>query len=247
MGNHLDRFSNVAKNYAAYRPVYPEDLYRFIFSQVSRHNRAWDAGTGNGQVARRLAKRFSEVIATDISPEQISQAPRADNIDYRERAAEDTDIESGTVDLTTTAQAIHWFDIPAFAGEVERVSASGAILAVWGYTLVKLRPDIDRLVMHLYENILDGFWDPQREIVNRRYRDLSLGFTEVRCPSFNITHVQDQTRMLGYLRTWSAVQKYRQVRGTDPVLEIENDLVSAFDNKQITARTPVFLRLWKIS
>jgi ubiquinone/menaquinone biosynthesis C-methylase UbiE len=63
-------------------------------------------------VARRaipghLAKYFGRVIATDESAEMIAQAPRDPRIEYRVAEAEDSGIESHSVELVTVASAIH--------------------------------------------------------------------------------------------------------------------------------------------
>ena len=49
-----DLFSGHAGDYMRYRPGYPEALFNEILALTSRHELAWDAGTGNGQVAVAL-------------------------------------------------------------------------------------------------------------------------------------------------------------------------------------------------
>ena len=66
-----DRFSNHAPQYAAFRPTYPKELYNIVLEQTRSRGRAWDCGTGNGQVAIDLSRHFKEVFATDISVNQI--------------------------------------------------------------------------------------------------------------------------------------------------------------------------------
>ena len=94
-------------------PTYPGQLYDFIFRHLNHFTTAWDAGTGNGQVARDLARKFTSVMATDISPQQLKNAYPADNIFYS-LAAEETPFPGKTFDLITVAQAIHWFDVNKF-------------------------------------------------------------------------------------------------------------------------------------
>jgi ubiquinone/menaquinone biosynthesis C-methylase UbiE len=77
-----DRFSEQAKNYALYRPVYPEELFNYIISFVEEREIAWDCATGNGQSAVPLARHFRKVFATDISQKQLQQANKKDNIEY---------------------------------------------------------------------------------------------------------------------------------------------------------------------
>ena len=86
-----DLFSSDPRSYSLYRPSYPISLFDFLLTWVPIRDRAWDCGTGNGQVARELSKHFKKVFATDISPSQIKEAPKASNIDYSVQPAERTD------------------------------------------------------------------------------------------------------------------------------------------------------------
>ena len=69
-----DHFSGHAGDYARYRPSYPPELFRTVSALVTRHERCWDAGNGNGQAAVGLAEHFAEVVATDASADQIAHA-----------------------------------------------------------------------------------------------------------------------------------------------------------------------------
>src|SRR5437016_1337123 len=113
-----DLFSGHGKQYAAFRPTYPKELYDFIYSHVSNFENAWDVGTGNGQVARELSKQFDCVSATDISATQLENAFKAKNIFY-EIAGEQTSFSSNSFDLICVAQAIHWFSREKFYREVK--------------------------------------------------------------------------------------------------------------------------------
>jgi len=50
-----DHFSAVAARYAAYRPHYPPALVDALAERCERHELAWDAGCGNGQLSLALA------------------------------------------------------------------------------------------------------------------------------------------------------------------------------------------------
>lgn len=246
MAGTIDRFSKVAEGYARYRPHYPDSLYQFLSSLQPRRDRAWDVGTGNGQVAQVLSTTFREVIATDISPQQLNQAPALPNVMYRACAAEDSGIESASVDLITVGQAVHWFDIGKFASEAQRVGKPQAVLSIWCYTVLEAEPQIDMLVRHLYEDILNGYWDPQRTHIDQHYENLDFPFVELPCPQFQIQNTYGVHDVLGYLRTWSAVTKFLNQNNVDPVKEIEPDLIGIFGDRKIQCRTPIFMRAWRI-
>ena len=69
-----DHFSGHAACYQQFRPKYPDALFAYLASLCPGHGLAWDCATGNGQAAVALARYFSDVIATDLSAEQIEQA-----------------------------------------------------------------------------------------------------------------------------------------------------------------------------
>ena len=58
-----DNFSRQADRYSRYRPTYPDELFTWLASLVSRHDCAWDCGTGNGQAAVALAMHFETIFA----------------------------------------------------------------------------------------------------------------------------------------------------------------------------------------
>ena len=137
-----DHFSGIAKQYAAFRPRYPRELFDWIASIVERHHCAWDCGAGNGQATVDIATRFDRVIATDWSAEQIARAPARDNVEWIVAPAEAVPIQSGSIDLTTVAQALHWFDDDRFYTEVRRVSAPRAAIVAWTYAPPRMVGDV---------------------------------------------------------------------------------------------------------
>ena len=105
-----DHFSKQAAGYAKFRPRYPQKLFEYLGRVAPSRQLAWDCGTGNGQAAVGLASLFDRVMATDASEKQISNAQAHQRVNYRVAPAEESGIQSGTVDLITVTQALHWFD-----------------------------------------------------------------------------------------------------------------------------------------
>jgi hypothetical protein len=213
---------------------------------VKSFGNAWDAGTGNGQVAMELAKHFEQVLATDISASQLAQAPAAANISYSVAPAEASGIDGKSIDLITVAQAVHWFDLPSFTEEVRRVSSDRALLAVWGYDILRVSENVDALIDYLHSDVLEGYWDPHRFLIDDRYSTITFPFPAQPSRTFEMYHNRGPAAHVGYLRSWSAVQIYKQQHGIDPVLEIEQRLYDAMDGETMVCRTPVFLKLWQV-
>ncbi|MDH5182913.1 MAG: class I SAM-dependent methyltransferase [Gammaproteobacteria bacterium] len=95
----------------------------------------------NGQAAGALVVHFQQVIATDASIEQVRQATMIEGLEFCCAPAEESSFANHSVDLVTVAQALHWFDLPAFADEVDRVLVGDGVLAVWTCGLVDLWTD----------------------------------------------------------------------------------------------------------
>jgi ubiquinone/menaquinone biosynthesis C-methylase UbiE len=161
-----DLFSQQAAEYAKYRPTYPHALYKCIFSHVHHFDCAWDCGTGNGQAAVALAKKFKQVIATDVSETQILHAQSRTNIIYQVCPAEKTPFSSHSFDLVTVAQALHWFDFDLFYPELKRVLKPHGLFAAWSYGLARVDPQVDRVIDFFYDQLLAPYWDPRRRLID---------------------------------------------------------------------------------
>ncbi len=149
-----DHFSSHSGSYAEFRPTYPDALFSFLADCCSGHRLAWDCATGNGQAAHALTPFFEKVIASDASEAQINAAALHSKIEYRVARAEASGLDDDTVDLITVAQAMHWFDIPAFLDEAQRVLASGGVLAIWSYERCQVNADCDAVIHELYARIV---------------------------------------------------------------------------------------------
>ncbi len=216
-----DRFSGHSKVYQKFRPLYPDGIYDCILSHVKNRDSCWDCATGNGQVARVLASYFKTVNATDISANQLRQAPVISNVIYGQQRAESSNFPDHSFDLITVGQAIHWFDIPAFLKEVKRVGRPGAALAVWGYGLLQLGPPLDRKISHFYREVVGPYWDGERKHIDSAYTSIPLPLKDLSDLSgFQITKPMDFAALSGYLSSWSSVQNYISKNGNNPVDEL---------------------------
>ena len=222
--NFKDYFSKQAPEYTRYRPHYPAPLFAYLAELTIDHQLAWDCATGSGQAALGLVNYFEKIVATDASDRQIANATAHDRITYMVAPAERTEIASGSVDLIVVAQALHWFDLDKFYAEVKRVSKSAGVLAVWSYSLFRITPAIDRLVDKFYTDELGPFWPAERKFVDDKYQSIIFPFQELSTPSFKMEHRWDSDQLIGYLKTWSAVQRFKGTHKTDPVEAFAQDL-----------------------
>lgn len=224
MTHPADHFSGISKAYAAFRPRYPRELFDFLASIVAHHRRAWDCGAGSGQATTDLAERFDEVIGTDLSAEQIAKAPRRANVTWLVASAESVPIESASVDLTTVAQALHWFDHQRFYDEVRRVSAPGAAIAAWTYASPRMDGDVGVALHRLMYETVGPYWPPERQYVEQEYRTIPFPFQRLESPRLSLEESWTLEQVAGYARSWSATARYVAAGGDDPVVAFEAEL-----------------------
>jgi SAM-dependent methyltransferase len=242
-----DLFSKQAAGYARFRPTYPPALFDWLAGVAPARDVAVDVGTGSGQAAVELAERFARVIALDPSEAQLANAAPHARVTYRCAPAEATGVEAHTADLLTASQAFHWFDHPRFFDEARRVLRPGGVLAVWCYGLTKITPEIDAVVMELYEGYLGTYWDPARRMVERLYRGVAFPFDELAAPPFEMNVRWRLEQLVGYLETWSALVTYKQERGSDPMTTIGPALRRAWgDDEERTVTWELGVRAARI-
>jgi len=213
-----DHFSGVAADYARYRPEYPTALFDWLAEVAPRQLLALDCACGSGQAARPLAQRFTRVVATDASLQQLTSSPPIENVSLCAAAAEAAPVAAGTVDLVTVGQALHWFDLDAFAAEVRRVLVPGGVVAAWTYGLPQVDDDeIGAVVSHFITDTMWRYWPPETAHVIDGYASLELPFEALEPPPFEMAVGWTLPRFLGFTRTWSGVARWVEMHGDDPV------------------------------
>lgn len=244
-----DYFSGHASDYARHRPHYPAELFSYLASVAPEHERAWDCGTGNGQAAVGLAPYFDEVIATDPSEEQLRNAFPHERVKYRLAQAESAGVEPSSCDLITVAQALHWFDAAKFFSEARCALKRGGVIAVWAYSLCRIKPPIDSIVDHFYFETVGPYWPKERKHVDDGYRSLHFPFDEFPAPAFQIELGWNLDELLSYLRTWSPTRRYIEQHGTDPVDAVAQLLAPAWGGPEQEKRVnwPIHMRIGRVS
>lgn len=245
MSDFKDHFSGHAALYARYRPRYPEELFQWIASKAPGRQLVWDCATGNGQAAVGLAKYFDHVIATDASDKQIAEAEDHPKIHYEVADAEHAPLQDHMADAVTVAAAAHWFNLDPFYKEVKRVLKPGGLLALWAYTVCQITPAVQEVMGPFYHDIIGPYWPVERHHVDVNYSDFAFPFSEIVAPKFEMKADYTLAQWVGYLHTWSAVQRYVTASGKDPVSLILSDLSIAWGDPAM-ARTitwPLFMRV----
>ncbi len=241
-----DLFSRQSGDYARFRPHYPDALFQYLASLTETRSVVWDCGTGNGQAALKLTEFFEHVWATDPSTKQLSSAAKHPKIEYSAGSAERTTFNNHSIDLITVAQAFHWFKHSDFFEEAERVLKPGGILAFWCYELCEITPEIDKVVMKLYKDILGDCWEPERKLVEEGYKNIQLPMKEMTPPPFEMNAEWTFEHLVGYLGTWSALQTYIKKNNSNPIELVFEELRAAWgETTTRSVRWPLALRVGK--
>ncbi len=240
-------WGEIAAEYREFRPGYPADLFASLAALPSHRSLAWDCGTGNGQAARGLAAYFDRVVATDASPQQLQQAAPCPNVEYLVACAESCPLPDSSVDLIVVAQALHWFDLDRFYGEVCRVGRPGSILAATCYYEPSVNGAVDA-VLARYQEMVRSYWPAGREWVDAGYRTIPFPFDELPMDRRQLRLDTDLPRFLGYLNTWSASRAYLKANGHEPLDSFDADFATAW-GPAATVRTVTWqfnVRLGKV-
>lgn len=136
---HTELFTGKAEAYANARPGYPEATIAYIRSLVPPNAVFADIGAGTGKFTELIARSGYTVYAVEPNDDMreqltltLSPYPNAKIING---TAEATTVPSGSIDVITCAQALHWFDPDKFREECRRIGKHGIIvIAVYNNT-----------------------------------------------------------------------------------------------------------------
>lgn len=241
-----DHFSGHAADYARFRPGYPPALFDWIAGLTAGHDLAWDCGCGNGQASLPLAEHYARIQATDLSAEQIAQAPAHPRVAYRAAAAEDSGLADASADLVTIAQALHWFDFDRYYAEVRRVLKPGGVIAAWTYQLLRADPAIEAVLLDFYRRELGPHWPAERRWVDAGYQGMPFPFAELPAPAFEIRLRWQLADLLAYLGTWSASRRLMQAEGRDPMPALGERLAPLWGPGERSIVWPIALRAGRV-
>ena len=239
-----DHFSRQSADYRRYRPAYPPALVEFVASVAPARALAVDCATGSGQAAVALAAHFEAVLAVDGSVNQLARAEPHPRVHYAAALAERLPVGDRSVVLVAAAQAAHWFDFERFHAECRRVLVPGGVVAVWTYEMFRVDGPLDAVFDDFYRNVLGDDWPPERRYVEQGYRTLPFPWQELPSPGFVFEAEWSLEQVLGYLSTWSALQRHRDRLGEDPLVALEPRLVALWPRSgALRLRWPLHLRI----
>jgi len=123
-------FTQLAEQYAKYRPAYAPLVRDAIVGLLPARARAADVGAGTGIWSKMLFEAGCRVEAVEPN-EAMRQAGRAaePEITWVEGSAEDTTLPSAGYDLVSMASSFHWPDFDRAVAEFKRLLKPGGFFA----------------------------------------------------------------------------------------------------------------------
>ncbi len=138
-----DPFRGLASRYGSCRPDYPPAIFAALRTRYDERapgpvppRVVLDVGSGTGIATRLLRATFgtsATIIGLEASADMLLEAKRftpACTVTWVQAMAERLPSVDARVDLVLAAQAVQWFDRPAFYAECVRVLRRGGLLAV---------------------------------------------------------------------------------------------------------------------
>jgi SAM-dependent methyltransferase len=150
------QFGHAANVYDTYRPGYPQAIYDKIFSALPppRHT-ALDLGSGTGKFAHGLLNHFDTVIG--LEPDAQMAARLRENeprVVVRTETAEAAHFDAASIDLVTTAHALHWMEPAIVLARVTQWLRPAGIFAVCGGVF----PNPPGAIEHVVRGEFEDHW-----------------------------------------------------------------------------------------
>jgi hypothetical protein len=101
---------------------------------------------------------------------------------------------------------------------------------------------IDAVVNRYYSEIVGGYWPAERVLVEK-FEELPFPFAEIETPRFEMVAEWNVEQLLGYLRTWSATQRFMAAERQDPLKEAEKELGLAWGEKKRRVVWPLTVKV----
>ena len=132
------RFSDRVTDYVKYRPSYPMKIIEALidYFHISPTSIVADIGSGTGIFTELLLSNGLNVIGVEPNDEMRKYAEENlgdySNFTSIDGSAENTTLDSKSIDIVTVAQAFHWFNIDNSIREFYRIlKTDGAIVLLW--------------------------------------------------------------------------------------------------------------------
>jgi ubiquinone/menaquinone biosynthesis C-methylase UbiE len=155
-------FTQLAENYAKYRPDYSTVVLRALMDYVhaaSDEVQVADVGAGTGLWTRMLAEAGLSVWAVEPNDAMRQQGiayTDGTSVTWRAGSAERTNLPDQSVDWLTMASSFHWAELDNALHEFHRVLKPGGFLTVlWNPRNIQGHPFHEKIEALVYQLVPD--------------------------------------------------------------------------------------------
>src|SRR5271156_2661656 len=164
------RFSDRVENYVRYRPGYPPEVLNLLRDEcgLQPNHIVADIASGTGVFTRLLLGNGNSVFAVEPNAEMRETGEHLlesyDRLVSLAGTAEETTLQTGSVDFVTAAQAAHWFDLPRARAEFVRIlKLEGWCVLIWNERRTASTPFLQD-----YEQLLLTYATDYQEVRHER-------------------------------------------------------------------------------
>jgi SAM-dependent methyltransferase len=147
MKDPTQRFSSRVENYVKYRPHYPQEVIAELRNEcrLASNSLVADIGSGTGFLAELFLQHGNQVFAVEPNADMraAGEALLGKYAGFHSVAgrAENTILETRSVDFVVSGQAFHWFDRRVARGEFLRIlKPDGWVMIVWNDREIRATP-----------------------------------------------------------------------------------------------------------
>jgi len=169
ISNSTTRFSDRVENYVKYRPHYPREIITYLNESINfnEHKIVADVGSGTGISTELFLQNGNRVYGIEPNKEMREAGEK-----YLEKykyfisvngTAEETLLESDSIDVVVCGQAFHWFDVPKAKQEFKRIlKENGYVVLIWNSRKIDTS---DFLIA--YENLLLKYGTDYEKVIHK--------------------------------------------------------------------------------
>ena len=150
----LGDFSDLAENYAKYRPGYSPFILNVVRAFLPDKPRVADVGAGTGIWTRMLIAKDCLVTAVEPNDEMRKEGElQTPGIHWVGASAEETTLPDNAFDMVSMASSFHWPDFAKAVAEFDRITKpGGCFMALWNTRHIETSPllmDIENTLLSL--------------------------------------------------------------------------------------------------